>query len=307
MPPTMLAPVPTKPRSNPFRRRRGAAPLLLDQTATATGALEEGKRPAESSTSASSSFYSEVISASSTSLAAYQRPEKRTRRQDEDEARPAASECSQVIGGGRAHPAEVEVSESSCLVSVLESDLACPERLADDAEATEYSSACDELTPSETEEEVLSGPCYGAQYSLSPLISDPLTDDDDDGAPSPTFNLFLDFAEQFVHCVHPQAHDATNAAHDFLTVSGFPCDFCQICGHWILLNWSQRCLIWQIVMVVVGILVRGGGLRTWTTRRATTSSGGASGARRLRATTLGRTSPWLAATVLSSWSNVSSW
>ncbi|KAF8673811.1 hypothetical protein HU200_048567 [Digitaria exilis] len=219
MPPTMLAPVPTKPRSNPFRRRRGAAPLLLDQTATAAAAAE-GKRPAESSTSASSSFYSEVISASSTSLAAYQRPEKRPRRQDADEARPAGSECSQVIGGARAHPAEVEASESSCLGSVLESDLACPERLADDAEATEYSSACEELTPSEPEEEeeVLSVPCLCADYSLSPLISSPLTDDDDDdGAPSPTFNLFLNFAERFVRCVHPQAHARTNAAHDFLT------------------------------------------------------------------------------------------
>ncbi|KAF8718381.1 hypothetical protein HU200_025362 [Digitaria exilis] len=217
MPPTMLAPVPTKPRSNPFRRRRGAAPLLLDQAATAAAAAE-GKRPAESSTSASSSFYSEVISASSTSLAAYQRPEKRPRRQDADEARPAGSECSQVIGGARAHPAEVEASESSCLSSVLESNLACPERLADDAEATEYSSACEELTPSEPEEEeVLSGPCLYADYSLSPLISSPLTDDDDAGAPSPTFNLFLNFAERFVRCVHPQAHARTNAAHDFLT------------------------------------------------------------------------------------------
>uniref|UniRef100_K4AKB1 Cyclin-like domain-containing protein n=1 Tax=Setaria italica TaxID=4555 RepID=K4AKB1_SETIT len=217
MPPTMLAPVPTRPRSNPYRRRRGAAPLLLDQAATAAAA---GKRPAESSTSASSCFYSEVISASSTSLAAYQRPEKRSRRQDEDEARPAGSECSVVIGGARALPAEVEASESSCLGSVLESDLACPEQLADDAEATEYSSAYEELTPSEPdeEEEVLSGPCSCAEYSLSPLISSPLTDNDDDTtAPSATFSLFLDFAKQFIPCVHPEARAVNNAALDLLT------------------------------------------------------------------------------------------
>lgn len=213
----MLAPVPTRPRSNPYRRRRGAAPLLLDQAATAAAA---GKRPAESSTSASSCFYSEVISASSTSLAAYQRPEKRSRRQDEDEARPAGSECSVVIGGARALPAEVEASESSCLGSVLESDLACPEQLADDAEATEYSSAYEELTPSEPdeEEEVLSGPCSCAEYSLSPLISSPLTDNDDDTtAPSATFSLFLDFAKQFIPCVHPEARAVNNAALDLLT------------------------------------------------------------------------------------------
>ncbi|CAN6290168.1 unnamed protein product [Urochloa humidicola] len=215
MPPTMLGPVPTRPRSNPFRRGRGAAPLLLDQAATAAAA---GKRPAESSTSASSCFYSEVISASSTSLAAYQRPEKRPRRQDADEARPAGSECSEVIGGARAHPVEVEASESSCLGSVLESDLACQEQLADDAEATEYSSACEELTPSEPEEEeeVLSDPCRCAEYSLSPLISSSLTEDDA-AAPSPTFSLFLDFAEQFVPCVHPEERAINNAALDLLT------------------------------------------------------------------------------------------
>jgi hypothetical protein len=138
-----------------------------------------------------------VISNSSTSLAAYQHPEKRHRRQDADagEARLAGSECSEVIGGARVRPAEVEASESSCLGSVLESDLACPEQLADDAEATDYSSACDELTPSEPdEEEVLSGPSRSALYSLSPLISSPLTEDDNDDAPSATFSLFLDFA-----------------------------------------------------------------------------------------------------------------
>ncbi|CAN6295939.1 unnamed protein product [Urochloa humidicola] len=218
MPPTMLAQVPTRPRSNPFRRRRGAAPLLLDQAATAASAAA-GKRPAESSTSASSCFYSEVISASSTSLAAYQRPEKKPRRQDADEARPAGSECSEVIGGARAHPVEVEVSESSCLGSVLESDLACQEQLADDAEATEYSSAYEELTPPEPEEEeVLSGPCLCDEYSLSPLIRSPLTEDDNhDAAPSPTFSLFLDFAQQFVPCMHPEARGVNNAALVLLT------------------------------------------------------------------------------------------
>ncbi|BAS83048.1 Os03g0225200 [Oryza sativa Japonica Group] len=68
MPPTMLASVPTRPRSHPFRRRRGAAaaapPLLPDQIAAAAAAA--AKRPAESSTSASSCFHSEVISATST-------------------------------------------------------------------------------------------------------------------------------------------------------------------------------------------------------------------------------------------------
>jgi len=106
--PTLLVPVPTRPRSNPFRRRRGAAPLLLDQAAAAAAAARNW--PADSSTSASSCFYSEVISASSTSLAEYQRPEKRPRHQDADEARPAGSECSEVIGGARACPAEVEAS-----------------------------------------------------------------------------------------------------------------------------------------------------------------------------------------------------
>ncbi|KAG2542407.1 cyclin-SDS-like [Panicum virgatum] len=217
MPPALLVPVPTRPRSNPFRRRRGAAPLLLDQAATAAAA---GNRPADSSTSASSCFYSEVISASSTSLAEYQRPEKRPRHQDADEARPAGSECSEVIGGARACPAEVEASESSCLGSVLESDLTCPEQLADTAEATEYSSAFEELTPSEPEEdeEVLSGTCRCAEYSLSPLISSPLTEDGGgDAAPSATFSLFLDFAKQFVPCVHPEARTVNNAALDLLT------------------------------------------------------------------------------------------
>ncbi|KAG2553654.1 cyclin-SDS-like isoform X2 [Panicum virgatum] len=215
MPPTLLVPVPTRPRSNPFRRRRGAAALLLDQAAAAAG-----NWPADSSTSASSCFYSEVISASSTSLAEYQRPEKRPRRQDAEEARPAGSECSEVIGGARACPAEVEASESSCLGSVLESDLACPEQLADTAEATEYSSALEELTPSESEEdeEVLSGPCRCAEYSLSPLISSPLTEDDGgDAAPSATFSRFLDLVKQFVPCVHPEARAVNNAALDLLT------------------------------------------------------------------------------------------
>ncbi|KAJ1298163.1 hypothetical protein BS78_01G432700 [Paspalum vaginatum] len=216
MPPTMLAPVPTRPRSNLFRRRRGAAPLVLDQTAA-----EAAKRPAESSTSASSCFYSEVISASSTSLAAYhQHPEKRPRRQDADDtARPAGSECSEVVGAARARPAEFEASESSCLGSVLESDLACPEQLADDAEATEYCSACDGLTPLEPEEdEVLSDPCRCPLYSLTPLISSPLTDGGGGyAAPSTTFSLFLDFAKQFVPCVHPKARAAADATFDLLS------------------------------------------------------------------------------------------
>jgi hypothetical protein len=311
MPLTLLVPVPTRPRSNPFRRRRGAAPLLLDQAATAAAA---GKWPTESSTSASSCFYSEVISASSTSLAEYQRPEKRPRHQDADEARPAGSECSEVIGGARACPAEVEASESSCLDSVLESDLACPEQLADTAEATEYSSAFEELTPSEPEEdeEVLSGPCRCAEYSLSPLISFPLTEDDGgDAAPSATFSLFLDFAKQFVPCVHPEARAVNNAALDLLTVSGFPRDFCQnLLG--IGFDCIVQCCNRSVKLVIVvncdgNACVRGGGLRTWTMRRATSGSGGASGARRLRATTLRCTAPCPAATAFWSWSNVSSW
>ncbi|XP_062210425.1 cyclin-SDS-like [Phragmites australis] len=222
MPPTMLASVPTRPRSNPFRRRRGVAPPLPSQIAAA-GA---GKRPAESSTSASSCFHSEVISTSSTSLAAAHRPEKRPRRQDADadadEARPAGSECSEVIGGARVRPAEVKASGSSCLGSVLESDLACPEQLADEAEATEYSTACDELTPEEPEDEVLSGPCRCADYSLSPLLDSPLTDDDDeDVAPSATFSIFLAFANQFVPCVHPKARAVTDAALDLLPEKRF--------------------------------------------------------------------------------------
>lgn len=218
----MLAPVPTRPRSNLLRRRRGAAPLLLDQSAAAAVAAAAAKRPAESSTSASSCFYSEVISNSSTYLAAYQHPEKRPRRQDAGEARPAGSECSEVIGGARARPAEVEASESSCLGSVLESDLACPEQLADDADATEYSSACDELTPSEPEEdEVLSVPRC-AEYSLTPLISSPLTEDDNgDAATSTTFSLFLNSAEQFVPCLHPKARVVTDVTLNLLTGKRF--------------------------------------------------------------------------------------
>jgi G2/mitotic-specific cyclin-B, other len=219
----MLAPVPTKLRSNPFRRRRGVAPLLVDEGAVAS------KRPAESSTSASSCFHSEVISASSTSLAAFQRPGKRPRLQGDDEARPAGSECSEVVGGDWALPAEIEASESSCLGSVLESDLTCPEKLADE---TEYSSAGDALTPVEPEDEVLSGPCRCADYSLSPLLDldSPLTtDDDDDAAPSATFSIFLAFAEQFVPCVHPRARAATDPTTlDLLQVSAPRVAFHQI-------------------------------------------------------------------------------
>ena len=43
------------------------------------------------------------------------------------------------------------------------------------------------------------------------------------------FSLFLDFAKQFVPCVHPKARVVNNAALDLLAVSGFPRDFCQIC------------------------------------------------------------------------------
>ncbi|KAM0886291.1 hypothetical protein ACQ4PT_029771 [Festuca glaucescens] len=225
MPPTMLAPVPTRPRSNLYRRRRGAAPLLPDQIVAAAAA----KRPAESSTSASSSFRSVVVSTtSSTALdAAAQRPEKRPRRQDADadEARPAASECSEIIGGGaRPRPAEVEASESSCLGSVLESDLACPEHLADDPETTDYSSACCELTQSDAEEEeVLSAPSPCDEFdSLTPLIdltppsssddADADEDDDDDAVPSLTFSFFLDYAQQFIPCAHPKSHAVPDAA-----------------------------------------------------------------------------------------------
>jgi hypothetical protein len=213
----MLAPVPTRPRSNPFRRRRGAAPLLVDEGAAAA------KRPAESSTSASSCFHSEVITTSSTSLATYQLPVKRPRLQGDDEVRPAGSECSVVIGGVNALPAEAEVSESSYFASVLESDLICPEKLTDEAEATEYSSAVDVLTPLETEDEVHSGPCGSSDYSLSPLCdleSLSTDDDDDDATPSATFSIFHAFAKQFVPCVHPRARAATDPALDLLPVSG---------------------------------------------------------------------------------------
>jgi G2/mitotic-specific cyclin-B, other len=217
----MLGPVPTRPRSNPFRRRRGAAPLLVDEGAVAA------KWPAESSTLASSSFHSEVIS---TSLATFQHPEKkRPRLQGDGEARPAGSECSEVISGARALPVEIEVSESSCFGSVLESDLACPEKLVDKAEATEYSSACDSLTPVEPEDEVLSGPCLCDAYSLSLLLElSPLTtDDDDDTAPSATLSIFLAFAKQFVLCVHPRARAATDPTLDLLQVSGLTSCFCS--------------------------------------------------------------------------------
>ncbi|KAL6648536.1 hypothetical protein ACP70R_012760 [Stipagrostis hirtigluma subsp. patula] len=216
MPPTMLESVPRRPRSNRFRRR-GVAPPLPSQIAAAVAA---GKRPAESSASASSCFHSEVISTSSTSLVAAHRPEKRPRREDADEARPAVSECSEVIGGVGARPAEVEASESSCFGSALESDLACPEQLADEAGETEYSSACDELTPSEPEDEVLSGPSRCAEYSLTPLLDSPLTTDDD-AAPSTTFSFFLAFAEQFVPCAHPKACADTNVALDLLSGKRF--------------------------------------------------------------------------------------
>uniref|UniRef100_A0A0E0GJ52 Uncharacterized protein n=1 Tax=Oryza nivara TaxID=4536 RepID=A0A0E0GJ52_ORYNI len=221
MPPTMLASVPTRPRSHPFRRRRGAAaaapPLLPDQIAAAAAAA--AKRPAESSTSASSCFHSEVISATSTtcptSLAAAQRPEKRPRYQDVDEEQPAASECSEIIGGARPRAAEVEVSESSCLASVLESYLACPEQLANDAETTAYSSAREDLTLSETEEEeeeVRSGPCICTDCSFSPLHESSSSSDDDNAVPSPTFSLFLALAEQFVPFTHPKTPTATDVA-----------------------------------------------------------------------------------------------
>ncbi|KAE8793450.1 cyclin-SDS-like [Hordeum vulgare] len=213
MPPTMLAPVPTRPRSHPFRRRRDAEAPLPAQIAAAMA----GKRPAEPSTSASSSFRSEVVSTttdtSSAALAAAQRPEKRPRIEDSGEARPAASECSEVIGGATARPAEVEASESSC----LHTDLACPELIADDAEATEYSSACDELTQSDAEEEeVLSAPSPCTDYSLSPSLdtSSSSSEDDDDAPPSHTFSLFLDYAKQFVPCVQHKAHAVAVADAD---------------------------------------------------------------------------------------------
>jgi G2/mitotic-specific cyclin-B, other len=102
-----------------------------------------------------------------------------------------------MIGGAWALPIEIEVSESSCFGSVLESDLACPKKLIDKAEATEYSSAFDALMPVEPEDEVFSGPCLCDAYSLSPLLDlSPLTtDDDDDTAPSATFSIFLAFAK----------------------------------------------------------------------------------------------------------------
>lgn len=260
----MLAPVPTRPRSNPFRRRRGAAAPLPAQIVAAAAP----KRPAESSTSASSSFRSEVISTtSSTALAAAQRPDKRPRLQDADEARPAASECSEVIGGARARAAEVEVSESSCLGSVLESDLACPEQLADDAEATEYSSARDDLTQSDAEEEVLSAPSPCSEYSLTPLIdSSSSSDDDDDAAPSPTFSLFLAFAEHSSPARTPKRTPSPTFR-------------------------SQR----------------GSGLRTWTTKRPTSGSGAVSGGEWWRVTTPKCTSACQAAMAVPSWSSVLSW
>uniref|UniRef100_A0A0E0KAR6 Uncharacterized protein n=1 Tax=Oryza punctata TaxID=4537 RepID=A0A0E0KAR6_ORYPU len=148
MPPTtMLASVPTRPRSNPFRRRRGAAaapPLLPDQIAAAAAAA---KRPAESSTSASSCFHSE--------------------------------------------------------------------QLANDAETTAYSSAREDLTLSETEEEeeeVRSGPSICADYSFSPLHESSSSSDDDNAVPSPTFSLFLALAEQFVPFTHPKTPTATDVA-----------------------------------------------------------------------------------------------
>jgi hypothetical protein len=85
-----------------------------------------------------------VPTTSSTALSAVQRPQKRPRHQDADEACLAASKCSEVIRGARTRPVEVDVSESSCLGSALESDLASP----DDAEMTDYWSACGELTSS---------------------------------------------------------------------------------------------------------------------------------------------------------------
>ncbi|KAG2572361.1 hypothetical protein PVAP13_7KG172355 [Panicum virgatum] len=111
-----------------------------------------------------------------------------------------------------------------------------PEQLADTAEATEYSSAFEELTPPESEEdeEILSGPCRCAEYSLSPVISSPLTEDDSgDAAPSETFSRFLDLAKQFIPCVHPEACAVNNAPcfisrhlslrHRFLEVAARRC------------------------------------------------------------------------------------
>lgn len=67
-------------------------------------------------------------------------------------------------------PMTVKVSEASCFSSFLHSDLACPELLANDTEAAEYSSACDELIQSEVEEDMLGAPSPCAKYSLTPLL-----------------------------------------------------------------------------------------------------------------------------------------
>jgi hypothetical protein len=53
--------------------------------------------------------------------------------------------------------------------SALESDLACPELLIDDAEMMDYWSACGERTQSDAEE-VLSAPNPCANYSLILLL-----------------------------------------------------------------------------------------------------------------------------------------
>jgi hypothetical protein len=228
-----------------------------------------------------------VVSTTSSTALDAQRPDKRPRRQDADadEARPAASECSEIIGGGarpRPAPAEVEASESSCLGSVLESDLACPEHLADDADTTDYSSACCdcgcEFTQSDAEE-VLSAPSPGDAFdSLTPLIDltspyssssdDADEDDDDDAAPSLTFSFFLDYAQQFIPCPHPKSHAVPDAAMPEVSGSAlFLSNLVQIeplCKRSIPI----RCLV----------CARGSGSRTLTTRRATSSSGCANGA-----------------------------
>ncbi|KAF0900626.1 hypothetical protein E2562_033142 [Oryza meyeriana var. granulata] len=77
---------------------------------------------------------------------------------------------------------------------------------------TKYSSAREDLTLSETEEEeeVRSGPCICAEYSFAPLHESSSSDDDGNGTPSPTFSLFLAFAEQFVPCTHPKTPAVTD-------------------------------------------------------------------------------------------------
>uniref|UniRef100_A0A0E0NRV3 Uncharacterized protein n=1 Tax=Oryza rufipogon TaxID=4529 RepID=A0A0E0NRV3_ORYRU len=98
MPPTMLASVPTRPRSHPFRRRRGAAaaapPLLPDQIAAAAAAA--AKRPAESSTSASSCFHSELANDAETTAYSSAREDltlSETEEEEEEEVRSGPCIC----------------------------------------------------------------------------------------------------------------------------------------------------------------------------------------------------------------------